>query len=210
MARISADNISQIIREGENDQVEFKCGTLRPNILARCIAAFANAKGGVIIIGYHESENKLLNYSHNDRRIINRTLLQLENCPHVECYEVLYQGHRLLIIEVQPNKDDFTYVDGAIYYRQGSQNRLMTASDIKEAYANRFDKSHSPYIAIEKMNAKNVELQNQIHELEEKLDKFHLWAQSADRSSFRWAIIFCVVGSLLGAILGTLLGKLFP
>lgn len=59
------------------------------------------------------------------------------------------------------------------------------------------------------MNIQNVDLQEQVSKLEEKMDNYQKWDVTADKTSFRWAVFFCVAGSVLGAIIGTILGKIF-
>ena len=44
MKRLNIDEISDIIQHGEDESVEFKYGTLVLDVVAKCIAAFANAK----------------------------------------------------------------------------------------------------------------------------------------------------------------------
>ncbi len=46
--------IRQLIAQGENTNIEFKSANLRPQALAREIVAFANASGGVILIGVED------------------------------------------------------------------------------------------------------------------------------------------------------------
>ncbi len=209
MERLKISEINDIIQQGENEFIEFKYGTLVPDVTAKCIAAFANAKGGRIIVGYSERRKQLLGSSAGDQRIIERSLQQLENPPDVNCYDLYYKNKHLLIVDVEANQRDFTYYKGAIYIRTNDQVQLMSSADIKAAYGKFLSQASSPYDAIERMNVQNADLQEQVSELEKKIDQYHTWEVSADKTSFRWAIFFCVAGSILGAIIGTVLGKIF-
>lgn len=209
MKRLSIDEVSDIIQHGENENVEFKYGTLVLDVVAKCIAAFANAKGGRIIVGYSKRRQQLLGSSAGDMRTIERALQQIENPPTVDCYELYYKNKHLLIVDIEPNQHDFSYYKGAIFVRVNNQVQLMNSADIKAAYSKFADPTSSPYDAIEKMNIQNVDLQEQVSKLEEKMDNYHKWDVTADKTSFRWAVFFCVAGSVLGAIIGTILGKIF-
>lgn len=209
MERLKVDEISTVIQQGENEYVEFKYGTLVPDVIAKCIAAFANAQGGRIIIGYSERRQQIFGSSAGDKRIIERALQQLENLPSVDCYELYYENKHLLIVDIEENQHDFVYYKGAIFVRNNDQVQLMNSADIKAAYGKFLDQTPSPYDAIERMNIQNADLQEKVIKLEEKIDQYHTWEVSADKTSFKWAIFFCVAGSILGAIIGTILGKIF-
>ena len=209
MKRLNIDEISDIIQHGEDEGVEFKYGTLVLDVVAKCIAAFANAKGGRIIVGYSQRRQQLIGSSAGDMRTIEKALKQIENPPTIDCYEIYYKGKHLLIVDIEPNKHDFSYYKGAIFVRVNSQVQLMNSADIKAAYSKFTGQASSPYNAIEKMNIQNLKLQGQVSKLEEKMDNYHKWDITADKISFRWAVFFCVAGSVLGAIIGTILGKIF-
>lgn len=207
MERLRVDEIGEVIRQGENECVEFKYGTLVLDAIAKCISAFANAKGGRIIIGYSARRKQIIGSSSGDQKRIERALQQLENPPFVDCYELYYEKKHLLIVDVEANQQDFTYYKGAIYIRTNDQNQLMDSADIKATYGKFFNQELSPYDIIERLNRHNANLQDQISKMEEKIDQYHAWDIGADKTSFKWGIFFCVAGSILGAIIGTVLGK---
>lgn len=209
MERLRIDELNSVIQQGETEYVEFKYGTLVLDVIAKCMAAFANAKGGRIIVGYSERRKQILGSSAGDQRIIERALQQLENPPAVDCYELYYEKKHILVVDVEANQHDFTYYKGAIFVRTNDQVQLMNSSDIKAAYGKFINHTSSPYEAIERMNIQNASLQDQVLKLEGKIDQHHTWEVGADKKSFKWAVFFCVAGSVLGAIIGTVLGKIF-
>ncbi len=209
MERLSTDEIAIVLQNGESEFIEFKYGTLVLDVISKCICAFANAKGGRIIVGYSDRRKEILGSSAGDRRLIDRAIQQIENPPVIDCYELYYTNKHLLIVDIEPNQHNFSYFKGAIFIRVNDQVQLMNASDIKAAYEKIFNHTLSPYDTIEKMNIQNASLQKQVVTLEDKIDKYHSWEVSADKTSFRWAIFFCLAGSVLGAIIGTVLAKLF-
>lgn len=53
---VDVAHIQQLIAQGENTNVEFKSADVRPESLAREIVAFANASGGVILLGVEDDK----------------------------------------------------------------------------------------------------------------------------------------------------------
>jgi len=49
--RIGAEDVRHLVAEGEGSRVEFKRGLPRPSKVARTLAAFANTRGGALLIG---------------------------------------------------------------------------------------------------------------------------------------------------------------
>ena len=51
---LSEKELSRLIKQGENESVEFKSSRVRPESLSREIVAFANTNGGTLIIGIED------------------------------------------------------------------------------------------------------------------------------------------------------------
>jgi ATP-dependent DNA helicase RecG len=121
--------IESIIQSGEGYNAEFKVSV--PNKLKELseeICAFANAAGGVLLIGVDDS-NRVRGVSiDNARRSAIRNSLN-EIDPHLPCemYEVLIQGKPVWIIEVDSGDQKPYALSGAIYVRQASNTQKLTA-----------------------------------------------------------------------------------
>ncbi|MCK6447529.1 MAG: ATP-binding protein [Planctomycetes bacterium] len=54
-ARLDSDGLAELLAEGEGRRLEFKEGFSNPEKLARTLAAFANTRGGVLVIGVDDA-----------------------------------------------------------------------------------------------------------------------------------------------------------
>ena len=52
---MSPEEILRLIREGENDRVEFRAELPPGDLIARTLAAFANSEGGTLLLGVDDS-----------------------------------------------------------------------------------------------------------------------------------------------------------
>lgn len=211
MNKLTAEQLSDIFKDGENVHIEFKMGKLLPQAIAKVIAAFANTDGGRVIIGYNELHHSTCGYTAEDKNIIERSIEQLDPVPKTSVYELTYDENSVLIVDVEANRRELTFLNGALYTRVGDTVRVMNDVALKSAYSTR---SPSPenavYQEMAKMNTKNDALQREVEKLQKQLEEHNQWSVRDSKSSFRWAIVFCVLGAFLGAILGVLTGKLFP
>lgn len=204
MQRLTSDNIESVIQNGENEFVEFKRGNVSSESVAKCIAGFANASGGRMIIGYGEDEGTFGQSNSKNVFTVKTAIKRLDNPPYIEYYKVNYNNSDLLVVDVEPNKNGFTYFKGVIYARKGAAIVLMTAYDMQSSYTDKF-KSNDIMSLFKMLEKANFKIEN----LQDKIESHNKWSISADKKSFRWAIFFCVAGAFLGAIFGELFGLLF-
>ncbi|WP_160719822.1 ATP-binding protein [Bacillus sp. USDA818B3_A] len=132
--KVTLESLEDIIRNGENDNIEFKIGQPRPSIIAKLIAAFANTKGGTIVFGISEVEGVVGCDTTYVRKAILKAMEILSVSPNLEIYEINYKGKSLLAVEVEKVKDEPISANGAYYIRQGEMVKTMTASGILQAY----------------------------------------------------------------------------
>lgn len=72
---VSTDNISLILQAGESNTVEFKTRVSGlPNSLPKIISAFANAEGGVIILGYDECRRFVNGITNNELEVLRKVI----------------------------------------------------------------------------------------------------------------------------------------
>ena len=60
MIQVNDKIVKEIIRKGESDTVEFNSRLVSDHILSRILTAFANSKGGILLIGIEDDGNVLL------------------------------------------------------------------------------------------------------------------------------------------------------
>ncbi len=132
--RLTLSDIPSIIDGGENENIEFKEHAVGVVNIAKCIAAFANTNGGRIIIGYNERFKKITGCSVTDNRAVDSAIMLLNNAPTIDCYELPYQGHTLLVVDIEKSQHKFTILKGSVYYRQGSRIVKMDVEEFIESY----------------------------------------------------------------------------
>lgn len=125
---LTKEDIVSIIRSGEGYNAEFKSRI--PNKLKELseeICAFANAAGGVLLLGVDDHNNIV------GAAIDNTKLSAIQNSlneinPHLptEIYKVEVDGIGIWVIEVNSGKQKPYALSGAIYVRQGPNSQKLT------------------------------------------------------------------------------------
>jgi len=124
----SEDEIKNIIQLGEGYNAEFKVSVPKKvKELTEEICAFANAAGGVLLIGIDDN-NQVQGVSINNakRSAIQNSINEIK--PHIHCdiYEINVDGKEVWAIEVPTGQQKPYTLSGAIYVRQGPNSQKIT------------------------------------------------------------------------------------
>jgi len=129
----TAEIVEQLIRGGENSSVEFKSSAVRSESIVREISAFANANGGVIMVGVEDSGavTGIGSEKQNDEEwSVNVARNNITPAIIVDVSFVHLDDKKILCIDV-PKGDDKPYQCSDKYYiRVGSTNRIATAGEL--------------------------------------------------------------------------------
>ena len=133
---MEALEVLDIIAGGETSKVQFKLNVTNATSIAQEIVAFANTKGGLIIIGVNDKTGAVEGLSYQDIQRINNLLTTAAN-EHVkspisietETVKV-EQGQRVILAKVpegihKPYKDK----DGLVFVKNGSDKRKVTSNE---------------------------------------------------------------------------------
>lgn len=151
--------INQIIDQGENSSVEFKSSDVRAESLAKEIIAFANSKGGVILIGVED--NKKISGLSSERNweewVINIARTNINPAIDVEYKEIKMSEKRVGIVSVPKGKDKpYQMNDGKFYIRVGSTNRIASINELMRLFQQsgvfHFDKTSIENSSIQSLN----------------------------------------------------------
>ena len=198
-ATINSTNIKEYLENGENETIEFKSGNTPLNVICKVVAAFANTKGGILILGFHEQKG-IIGVSDNEINRINQAFALLENPPEHIAYVVPFDKKKILVIEVKKNTNTLTYFQGTLLIRKGERIALMSADDIKLHYQSddtlQTISKLSESISI--MNQSILRLTGEIAGYKEELSK-------SDKKNFITGFVFCILGVILGAIVSLIL-----
>ena len=132
---MTEQELIQIIEQGESSRVQFKERLPNPDSFAHELMAFANSKGGIIIIGINDKNGELNGLSFSEIQQLNQ---QTVNIASQKVYPPVYitsetisvKNQKLFIINVdeglsKPYKDS----NGTIYLKNGADKRKVTSND---------------------------------------------------------------------------------
>lgn len=209
---VTKDNINSILLAGESNTVEFKAmtrGAIR--FLPRVISAFANTKGGVIILGYDEKNQSVIGTSMDEFEIIKRVI----STNHLEdvcnAYIVQYEEKALIVIQVEKSKS-IVIAGGGAYIREDDTNiSVLTSKDVLSRIKSTIVSSETTPSAevLERLEEKVGQIYDEmihsqkVHEEELKVQKEENAKEKKIQNINNW--FFCI----LSAVIGYVLGKLF-
>ena len=125
-------NLENIIKKGENEQVEFKTGFNNDVIIS--LTAFANTKGGKVIVGVNNSRNITgIAINHEKTKDWVNEIKQKTSpalIPDIEIIEVNNKNIVILSVGEFPVKP--VSMRGRYYKRSAASNQQLTADEIVE------------------------------------------------------------------------------
>ena len=132
---IAQDTLDRI-GQPESELLEYKAVLPPAATVAQLICAFANTKGGAIVLGVVDDGKEILINGLSDefRAVqITRKAIDLLSPPPVVSYDyVVHQGKRLFVIEVQKSSVEVS-LGGKIYVRTGDRTTLKQPAPVKRS-----------------------------------------------------------------------------
>ena len=125
-------NLREIISKGEDKNLEFKGRLREPKRFVRSVVAFANTKGGRIILGVDENNGKYVSVTEPKQAKETITNFIAENCdPKIDVNFQYSQELKVLIIEVPDGQEKPYFLkDEGIFVRHGATNRHVSKSEL--------------------------------------------------------------------------------
>jgi predicted HTH transcriptional regulator len=125
-----------IINSGETSSVEFKREMDNEHDITKEMIAFANTKGGILLIGVEDKKGLILGLDYQQLKSYNDTITKIANdkikpriFPFTEVVSIPTENgeKKVLIVQIsegtnKPYKDNH----GTSYYRQGASSRRLT------------------------------------------------------------------------------------
>lgn len=119
--------LQTIIGSPQSERLAYKAVLPPARSLAQIIAAFANANGGVIILGVNEANGEVnvtgLSEDFHANGVTHKAIDLLFPKPIVRYEYVTYEGKRLYVIQVEKSTSSIT-IENKIYVRRGKQIAL--------------------------------------------------------------------------------------
>jgi len=132
---MNAAAILDLVAGGENSRVQLKENVTNPTSVAQEIVAFANSKGGTLIIGVNDKTGDITGLSFADLQRINNLLTTAANdlvkSPVVfETETVDVEGKKVIVAYIPEGTDKpHTDKDGLIFIKNGSDKRKVTSKE---------------------------------------------------------------------------------
>jgi predicted HTH transcriptional regulator len=128
-------DLLDIISKGETSQVQFKANVTNEQSIAQEMVAFANTKGGTILIGVDDKTWDIIGLTDDDLRrltnlLVNASSQHVKEPIFIETDTIEYEGKKVLIVNVpegiaKPYKDN----DGIIFMKNGANKRKVTSNE---------------------------------------------------------------------------------
>ena len=149
-----------LLSQGENSSIEFKLQEAHPDAIAKEIVAFANTRGGTILLGIDDTGAVIGidDSRHWEEWIANITRQNIVPAINVEYIEIQVEGKRIGLIEVPKGPDKPYQTSKNFYYtRIGSTSRAATQGELMRMFqqAGMF---HYDQIPVEKTSIKDLNL----------------------------------------------------
>jgi predicted HTH transcriptional regulator len=128
---IQEEEIREILSKGETSKIQFKVNVNNEQSIAQEMLAFANAKGGNILIGVEDKTWEIVGLSDENLRRLSNLLVNAAN-EHIkppifiETETALIDGKKILVVSI-PEGNDKPYKDkdGAIFLKNGANKRKV-------------------------------------------------------------------------------------
>lgn len=132
---LSPSELERLVHQGEGKALEFKRGLPRDEKVARTLCAFANTRGGTLLVGVTDL-GKLVG-THHPRRCLNhlRTLAHQEVDPPVLVEGTLVEVEQgkvvALHVPLSPDRPHRCISDERVMVRVGSSNREASGATLR-------------------------------------------------------------------------------
>lgn len=132
---MNAIELLEIISRGETSAVQFKINVSNEQSIAQEMVAFANTKGGTILIGVDDKSWDIVGLSNDDLRrltnlLVNASSQHVKEPIFIGTDTIDFEGKKILVITVpegiaKPYKDN----DGLIFMKNGANKRKVTSNE---------------------------------------------------------------------------------
>jgi len=134
---LNSTQIKSIVAAGEGYNAEFKV-SIPSNVkgITEEVCAFANASGGVVLIGVDDANNiKGVTIDNGKRSAIQNSINEISPALRCDFYIVEVDGLNVAVIEVSSAQNKPYVLSGAIYVRQGpNSQKLKTAEEMRDFF----------------------------------------------------------------------------
>lgn len=140
----SIDTVAEaLLRLPEDQWFERKSSRIAPKDLAVAISAFANAEGGVVVVGLHDGEVEGVRGLSDQLNGWRQASMDFINPParvevdQVACRQLDGAMQQLLVVRVPPGETVYEMKNGECYLRVGDESRRLSFAQRQELHYDR-------------------------------------------------------------------------
>ena len=125
-------NITQVIAQGESETVEFKQSTGELREIVETVSAFANTRGGTILIGVHNNGDVLgVTIGKDTLESLTNTIQQQTDPKVFPSLTTLKEGNKtVIVLKVDESPIQPVLVNGKGFKRIGRSNHLLSSAEV--------------------------------------------------------------------------------
>lgn len=154
---LNSTQIKSIVSSGEGFNAEFKV-SLPTNLkgITEEVCAFANASGGVLLIGV-DDKNVIqgVNIDNSKRSAIQNSIGEISPPLQCEFYIVEVDGKNVAVVEVPSGQNKPYVLSGAIYVRQGPNSQKLTTVEEMRNFFQQTDRIFFDEVSCVEANIEN-------------------------------------------------------
>lgn len=180
-------DIDRLVAAGESPTLELKTSVPNPDVIASHLAAFANTKGGILLIGVKEPSTVVGVNSKRAEQAISAALEKLHPKISVQSGVVKHGNVDVTYVEVQKSPSLVTS-SGGYYARYGTSIRPLSADEIRSSRVSNASIEKS----LSELSANSARQAERIDEMRDELSK----ANSTPRK-----LGIAVAGAAAGALI---------
>jgi len=143
---VGSADLEEIIKRGENEQVEFKRDLSNREDFLETVSAFANTEGGSILVGVDDNGTVIGNYEKKfEERVQSMVSDNCEPAPKIRVEKKELQSRTLYVVQVPEGAEKpYNLRNRGFYVRAGSTDRLVSRLEMDRMYAEK----RSPSLGI--------------------------------------------------------------
>lgn len=175
---LNPTQIKSIVTAGEGYNTEFKVSVpSKIKEITEEVCAFANASGGVVLIGVDDKNTiKGITIDNAKRSAIQNSINEISPLLKCDFYIVEVEGKNVAVIEVPSGQNKPYVLSGAIYMRQGPNSQKLTTA---EEMRNFFQQAEKIY--FDEASCKEIDIKKDIPKV--NIDTFRFEAGLVNNTS---------------------------
>lgn len=192
---MNVDELRALVSQPESDVLEFKTRLTNLHIAARLISAFANSRGGTLVVGVKEGgEIYGVDDPTRTQRLLEDAIERISPQVNIESEIATVDGKTILVVRIPQGRHSPYFIDGQAFQRTGAAITSLTSSEIYNAIKERATTLNDVLAEVKRL-ATIVEKQNS-----------ELAAAKNWRSKTPDMVLGGIIGALISFVLGVVLG----